>query len=107
MVKRQCFKCKAIFNQKGHYEYHINRKTDCVPKGEFTNDINNENNSNLNDVVLCGFVQSLSGNMHDVKSMTNYDLTNQINTNNMDDLSINPDDIIFTCSYCHKNYSSK
>ena len=105
MVKRQCFKCKAIFNQKGHYEYHINRKTECVPIGEYKNDINNENKENkenLNDVVLCGFVQSLSGNMQEVKS-----ITNQIDIDNVDDLSINPDDIIFTCSYCQKNYSSK
>jgi len=114
MVKRQCFKCKATFNQKGHYEYHINRKTDCVPIGEYKN---NENKGNQNDIVLCGFVQSLSrnmrsscGNMQEVKSITNYDLTNQINIDNidnMDDLLINPDDIIFACSYCHKNYSSK
>ena len=52
MVKRQCFKCKAIFNQKGHYEYHINRKTDCVPTGEYKNYMDNENKENQNDIIL-------------------------------------------------------
>jgi uncharacterized C2H2 Zn-finger protein len=29
MVQRRCPKCYAIFDQKGHYDYHINRKFDC------------------------------------------------------------------------------
>ena len=104
MVKRQCFKCKAIFNQKGHYDYHINRKTDCVPNGKYENDVNNKNNTSSNDVVLCGFVQSLSDNTHNEKNIIK---TNLINTIDKDDLAINQNNITFSCCYCHKNYSSK
>ena len=49
MVKRQCFKCKAIFDKKSTYDYHINRKTECSLKSNHTNDINNKN---LNEAVL-------------------------------------------------------
>jgi len=32
MVQYHCIKCDKIFNQKGHYNYHINRKRPCESK---------------------------------------------------------------------------
>ena len=48
MVKRCCPKCNAVFKQKCHFDYHINRKFDCSLNGIHPNDLNNENNDNLN-----------------------------------------------------------
>ena len=77
MVKRQCPKCKAIFDRKSHYDYHINRKNDCSP---------NDKNNNV-------FQKNL-----DVKLSNNYDKTCDINTENINL------DLDFNCCYCLKSY---
>lgn len=33
MPEYVCQKCDKKFNQKSHYDYHINRKNPCAPSG--------------------------------------------------------------------------
>ena len=99
MVKRQCPKCKAQFDRKSHYDYHINRKNECVPNDE----IQDENNE-----VFQNF-PNLSKNFPNFsKSFQNFpntDLTNLDDEKCDEETNItNPD---FNCSFCLKSYSSK
>lgn len=90
MVKRQCFKCDAIFYKKSHYDRHNNRKYDCsIKKKNNTND-NSEEIQNIPNV---------------------YNQTN--NHNNVEDKEIcenvnleKQDDTLF-CGFCLQSYSSK
>ena len=122
MVKRQCYKCNAIFNQKGHYENHINRKFDCSPISVQNAEINEEKNVpedklNENCAVLCsfvqdscGFVQSQSTNIHkDIFMSSNPTKGNElsIETNDSTIDETNNKSSVFSCSYCNKKYSSK
>jgi hypothetical protein len=86
MVKRQCIKCKAIFERKSHYDYHINRKFDCTPNSIILNN-NSQNYANL---------QKITENYKNQKNQENQ--VNQVN---------NQDIEIFSCSYCQKNFSTK
>jgi hypothetical protein len=90
MVKRYCPKCGAEFNQKCHYDNHINRKFDCSLNNTHLNELNEEKNDKN---MLCGFVQDSCRNVQNEK----------IQHENL----IMPNNILFPCSYCNKSYSSK
>jgi hypothetical protein len=53
MVKRQCYKCKTIFDKKSTYDYHINRKTECKPDNI---DLNEEKK------IICENLQIITNN---------------------------------------------
>ncbi len=46
-MKYTCLKCNKEFKQKGHYDYHINRKRSCV----VLYDVNNINNILTNNTI--------------------------------------------------------
>ena len=56
MVTYKCERCHKIFNHKGNYKSHLNRKKKCNlfeennnnNKDYDTKDINNNNNNNIN-----------------------------------------------------------
>jgi hypothetical protein len=109
MVKRQCLKCKAIFNKKSTYDYHINRKTDCSQN-------NNNNNNNINNINefaeintnLPEFAKICQNLPKFTKSIINYE--NNINDKNMiyyNEQIFESNDITFCCSYCQKKFSTK
>ena len=99
MVKRICQKCNAVFERKSNYEFHINRKFDCVKN---TNNKTEENN------VFQNF-PNLS------KTFPNLSKTFQKNLddnffNNKNEKCITEDGMVntkFNCCYCLKTYSSK
>ena len=99
MVKRICPKCKAVFDRKSNYEFHINRKFDCTQ--------NTDNQSEENEVFQN--FPNLS------KTFPNLSKTFQKNLddnffNNKNKKCISEDDIIntkFNCCYCLRIYSSK
>ena len=131
MVKRYCPKCNAVFNQKGHYDYHINRKYDCNPNSHHSNDLNDEKTNvceNLQEFAkICENQQiNQKNNLNDVKIVKknnlndvflknpNYsnilksDLSDLTETNDINLChSINTNNTSFSCSYCSKCYSSK
>lgn len=117
MVKRYCPKCNAEFNQKCHFDYHINRKFDCSPKNNLSIDLNDEKTEDLN---ICRNLQKfaeicenpknnqknneifikqnlLKSDLSDLTVLNDGNLCHSINTNNSS----------FSCSYCNKCYSSK
>lgn len=90
MVKRQCLKCKAIFERKSHYDYHINRKFDCNP---------NNISLNHNSQKFPNFQNCL--NLQKITKINNIqEIRQENNTNNLEVE-------IFSCSYCQKNFSTK
>jgi hypothetical protein len=104
MVKRICPKCNVVFNQKCHYDYHINRKFDCNPNSKHLIPPNDEKSD---DLILCmvvrepiKFVQNDKNEKNVQQNLLNLDL---VETNNH---LTNIDKTIFCCSYCNKNYSS-
>jgi hypothetical protein len=104
MVKRCCPKCNVVFNQKGHYDYHINRKFDCTLKTD--------------DLILCNFVQDSSSFVQNEKNnqknneifiKPNYSNILKSDKSDLTDINnhlINTNNISFCCSFCNKNYSS-
>ena len=99
MVKRQCPKCKAIFNQKCHYDYHINRKYDCNPNKTEVNDLNDDimgfQNMPNNAVFVPNYAENGTNNIYKDKI--------EIKQSNM---NINKE-IEIKCCYCDNIFSSK
>jgi hypothetical protein len=107
MVQRQCPKCNALFDRKSHYDYHINRKTDC-----------NRNKNNIIDE---------NGNSIEIQNIPKYSILNPEYSkmdftipNNNPNNKINDDedelseirevgeiDDYIVCGFCLKSYSSK
>ena len=99
MVQRQCPKCKALFNQKCHYDYHINRKYDCNP--------NKTNIDDLNDnIILC---QNVLNNAVLMPKYAENSICNiEQNKIELRQGNLNIDkEIEIKCCYCDKNFSSK
>jgi len=103
MVKRQCPKCDAIFNQKCHYEAHMNKKFDCSGKKNNTNE----------SMILC---QSVPRRADSVPGRANFGTTNNQNNtlvvtdiqkNNLANLAKPDPDSELNCDYCKKKFSSK
>ena len=42
MVNRTCSKCNTVFNRKSNYDYHINKKFDCIQKNIKDAEIKND-----------------------------------------------------------------
>ena len=116
MVKRICPKCNIVFNQKGHYDYHINRKYECNLNNNLLIDLNDEKTENLN---ICKNLQEFTKICNNEKivqknneifiklnnsNILKSDLSNLTEINN---LSTNTNDTSFCCSFCNKKYSSK
>ena len=76
-----CEKCGKVFNHKGHYTKHLNKKNSCV---------NNHINEKLNKIPLLesevndlkNRVKYLEGTGHDLKNRVKY-LEEQLNNNNI------------------------
>ena len=103
MVKRQCLKCYSWFDKKSTYDYHINRKTDCDTNNNHLNDTNDEN---FNDAVLCDFVQNSCRKMRNEFFLPNSNHSNiskldLVETNDYiidtDDYSLNINNTSFCC----------
>jgi len=99
MVKRQCPKCKVIFNRKSHYDYHINRKNECVPNVEISDENNDvfQNFPNSSKIYpnLSKFIQNFPNT-----NLTNLDIAKNDEETNITNPNLN-------CSFCLKSYSSK
>ena len=119
MVKRICPKCNLEFYRKSHYDYHINRKFECIPNNNHLTD------EKIEDLNICRNLQEfaeisknppknlknneifikptysnlLKSDLSDLKEIKNFSI-NSINSNNINN-------IIFCCSFCNKQYSSK
>ena len=113
MVKRICPKCNIVFNQKGHYDYHINRKYECNLNNNLLIDLNDEKTENLN---ICKNLQEFTKICNNEKivqknneifiklnnsNILKSDLSNLTEINN---LSTNTNDTSFCCSFCNKKY---
>ena len=103
MVQRQCPKCNALFNQKGHYDYHINRKFDCSKKRAIDNDESN----------LCQnmpFCAETVPKYAKLSTKTNLELENEKIPEENDENPVNNQVLNYQdlcCQYCKKNFSSK
>lgn len=102
MVKRICPKCNAVFNQKGHYDYHMNRKFDCTPN----NILNDENKQDLN---ICKKIQNFAEICKEKKNKQKNDeiIVKPTNLNTLKLYLPDLTDSNFCCSFCNKKYSSK
>jgi hypothetical protein len=83
MVKRYCHKCNTEFDRKSHYDYHINRKYDCVLNNDFPIDLNDEKSDNLK---LCDFVQDSCRNVQNENFF--YNKQNKSNISNISNLDL-------------------
>jgi hypothetical protein len=111
MVQRQCNKCKAIFNQKGHYNYHINRKFDCSQNKDKQTEVKDDENDNL--------VQIQNIPKHSIEkskdSKMDFQIPNINHDNKINEYEYNPDynmeieenNILIICGFCANSYSSK
>ena len=114
MVKRCCSKCNAVFNQKGHYDYHINKKFDCIPNNNLVNDKKTEDLNfckNLQEFAEICKNQKINQKINQ-KNNEIFIKLNAINTlkSDLTDLTeINKlsNNTSFCCSFCNKKYSSK
>ena len=102
MVNRQCYKCKATFDKKSTYDYHMNRKTDCSLNNIYSNDLNNVN---LN---ICENLPEFAKNCENQKNNEIFSKnSNSPKISDSDLTKIDTDNSDFFCSYCNKKYSSK
>jgi hypothetical protein len=93
MVKRSCPKCNASFDRKSNYDYHINRKFDCVQSDNKPDDLVEEKTDGLK---ICRNLQEFAGICKNEKIV-------QKKCENLTGVN----DVCFSCSYCNKSYSSK
>ena len=112
MVKRICPKCNAIFNQKSHYDNHMNKKFDCSPNSHHANDLTKINQNspkltkiNQNSPKLTKINQNsenypniLNSNFDDLTEMNEHSTEIKKHSNNCE--------IIF-CSFCNKKMVNK
>ena len=63
MVKRQCTKCNAIFYRKSHYDYHINRKFNCIQNENNNNVLISDKNMNFK---ICRNLQEFAENLQEL-----------------------------------------
>jgi len=96
MVKRQCPKCDAIFNQKCHFESHMNKKFDCSSK----------KSNNNKDTILC---QIVPNHIEMMPKYAEYSTIKNLQTvNNVPDIqNNNQNNTDLNCHYCQKKFSSK
>ena len=99
MVKRYCPKCNAEFDRKSNYNYHINRKYECV---QIINTSNDEN------PLLCKNIHNSCKNIHNdnlvqekYEKIENTRIENNILVDN------NKIEDNLSCSFCNKKLSSK
>ena len=112
MVKRYCPKCNAEFNQKGHFDYHINRKYDCSINSNLSIDLKDEKTENLN---ICQNLPKFAKICQNQKINENLIKPNnsiifksdKLDLTEINNLSINTNDMNYCCSFCNKKYSSK
>ena len=99
MVKRICPKCKAVFDRKSNYEFHINRKFDCTQNTDNQSEENEvfQNFPNLSK-TFPKFSKIFQENP-DENLLNNGDEKNYIETKN--------EKSDFNCCYCLRIYSSK
>ena len=67
MVDYKCKKCNKIFDQKSHYEVHINRKTPCEYNVTSSNISNDENKQNICKLCNKSFANKWNLKRHSVK----------------------------------------
>lgn len=91
MVEYICPKCYRIFNHKGNYEYHINRKSNCVSP---TNNEKKEQLLKNIDLVTKNSVKEISEEITTPTIDENVKIFNK----EMDEP---------VCCYCNKYFSSK
>ena len=124
MVKRQCPKCKAIFNQKCHYDYHINRKYDCTPNCICSNDVNNDLTNiceNLQEFAKICENSVINQKNEKIRQENEGIIKSDTNLSNFAETNRNEKQFNFTdnrtnnktnyetypCSYCQKKFSTK
>ena len=108
MVKRICPKCNAEFDRKSNYDYHINKKFDCVQFNEGCIEICR----NLQKFAeICKTEKIVQNNEKIVQISENKNINNiNLKKNNINlnlNKNLNKNNTNFSCSYCKKNYSSK
>lgn len=96
MVEYICQKCFRIFNHKGNYEYHINKKNNCtsIPKNKTKIEKNHE---------------EILENLKLLSNNTIKEINQQINTPEIDESVkiFNKEMDSPVCCYCNKFFSSK
>ena len=109
MVKRQCPKCKAIFDRKSHYDYHIKRKYACSPDSIYlyttTNKTNTESQE-LQTIPTCS--KTIPNCSKTIPTNFNEELKeniNEITNDNLDMVDIKIQNL--SCGFCFKKYSTK
>ena len=116
MVKRICPKCNMEFDRKSCYDYHLNKKFDCVIKSINTTELNGNNIENLKISKNLQELAKISKNLQELAKISkNEKITQNINENFIGSNSTSTqksnltkiNEISFNCSYCNKNYSSK
>ena len=110
-MKYKCNKCNKEFNQKGHYDAHINKKYPCV--------VNNDEENKIITELSKGyhmFIPELSQNYHNInhdllqennETLYTPNIANTNNTNNINVLSDNKSDNKLSCRYCNKIFTAK
>ena len=102
MVQRQCPKCKALFNQKGHYDYHINRKFVCSKNKS----VDNEEHNLCQNMPFCAEIvpkYAILGTKTNLEQ-ENEKIPEKNEKNPVNNQVLNRD---LCCQYCWKNFSSK
>jgi hypothetical protein len=108
-MKYTCLKCNKEFKQKGHYDYHTNRKRSCVVLYDVN--INNTiltNNTIKNPHKTAQIPHKTAQTPH--KTAQNY-INNDVNKNEDNDNNIihnnNLDQNNFECEFCNKLFTRK
>ena len=116
MVKRYCPKCNVEFDRKCNFDYHINRKFDCSIKNNLSIDLNDEKTENLNicqNLPIFAKIcqnQKINQKNNEILIKPNYSnifKSDKLDLTEINNLSINTNDMNFCCSFCNKKYSSK
>lgn len=114
MVKYECTKCKKEFKQKGHYEFHMGRKTPCITEDRIRElvkeELKLENRPSVVDLfsgaggLTWGFVENkykvLFGVEHDKDAAKTYSANYTHPMLNEDITKLNPDELVLKYGKC-------
>ena len=104
MVRYECYKCNKIFDHKGNYERHINRKRSCI---------NNNKNKKLseNKEINNEIYDSLKDNdISKIKKLLNLLNNNSDSSDNFSDSSLEENEELKkkpVCKYCNTTFHNK
>ena len=107
MVHRKCSKCNALFDRKSTYDYHINKVFDCSTN--IIKQVNKNNEKSCNDTFLNNLPEFTEINQNlpelariyqNLPKLAQEQLNQNLEENNLNNKN-------FSCSYCHKIFTTK